>query len=126
MGVDRSTLQRDGRLAHASVLMGTFKAEAFADGSIVSYYISEEAFDCEARSRTERSVMMFGPSANAIAPLPDLETDLPVRPGSIYENILIAVCDGVFGLGGDGFERPLEAIEGERNKRLSDLLPVTD
>ena len=106
--------------------MGTFKAETFADGSIVRYYISEEAFDCEARSRTERSVLTFGPSANAIGPIPDLETDYPVRPGSIYENILIAVCDRVSGLGGDGFERPLEAIAGERNKRLSNSLPVFD
>jgi len=126
MGVHRSTLRHDGRLAYASVLMGTFRPETFADGSVVHYYISKEEFDCEARSRTERSVLMFGPSANAVGPMPDLETDYPVRPGSIYENILIAVCDGVSGLGGGGYDRPLDAIEGERTKRLLGSLPVTD
>lgn len=126
MGIDRQTLTRDGDLATAWVLMGTFRVESFEDGSKVQYYLSREAFRCDERTRTELEVRTFGAAAHLIGDVSRLEVDRPVRPGSLYDDVLIAACDGETGLGGPGFTEPRKAIEAERQKRLRDALPVTD
>lgn len=126
MGIDRQSLTRDGDLAAAIVLMGTFRVEHFQDGSKVQYYLSREAFRCDDRTRTELEVRMFGAAADLIGHVSPLEVDQPVLPGSLYDDVLIAACDGETGLGGRGFAEPLRAIEAERQKRIRDALPVDD
>lgn len=126
MGIDRQSLTRDGDAATASVLMGTFRVESFEDGSKVQYYLSREMFRCDLRTRTELEVAMFGSAGELIGDVSPLEIDRPVRAGSIYDNILIAACDGETGLGGPGFTEPREAIAAERQKRFRDGLRVED
>jgi len=126
MGIDRASLSRSGDQATASVLMGTFKPETFNDGSTVSFYISRETFRCDARTRTEVTVTAFDPMGEVAYQAPHVEADLLVQPGSIYENVLVAACDGQTGLGGLGFAQPLEAIDAERTKRVAAGLQVVD
>lgn len=126
LGIDRHSVTRDGDAATASILMGTFGLETFEDGSKVQYYLSREMFRCDVRTRSELEVRMFGSAADLIGVIPSLEIDRPVRPGSIYNDILIAACDGETGLGGRGFIEPRSAIEAERQRRFRDGLPVED
>lgn len=69
---------------------------------------------------------MFGAVADLIGDVSPLEVDHPVRPDSLYGDILIAACDGETGLGGRGFTDPARAIEAERQKRNRDALAVDD
>lgn len=126
MGIDRASLSRNSAEATASVLMGNFEPEPFDDGTKVSFYISREVFRCDARTRTELTVTAFDDSGGVVFEAPHTETDRAIVPGSIYDDLLVAACNGQTGLGGLGFAQPMEAIRAERTKRITAGLPVVD
>lgn len=123
MGIDRASMKREGNRVTAMVLMGLFEADTLRDGALVQYHLSHETFDCTLRTRTEQRVGLYGPGNDFIGLSEPLEADATVRPGSIYNDILIAACTRV-GLGGPGSPDPLAAVEREREKRMQDALPV--
>ncbi|RYG12656.1 MAG: hypothetical protein EON96_13530 [Caulobacteraceae bacterium] len=124
-GVDRFSLSRQANLASASVLMGTFAVEEFSDGSAVRYYISRELFDCERRTRTEKTVALFDASGVRVGRTRGLERHRPVQPGSLYDELLLAVCGEAAAPTGPGWDDPLMAVERERERRVAASLPVT-
>jgi len=124
MGIDRNTIAREDDQATARILMGTFRPEVFDDGSTVSYYVIQGSFDCRARTRAEQAVTTYGPTGMLIGSTAAMPESFPVQPGSLTDHILIAACGGA--ADGPGFDRPLDAIAHERDKRVSEQRPVND
>ena len=71
------------------------------------------------KTRTELTVLSYGSSDRLNGPVPASSQVRDVVPGSLADFVLVAACDPSVEEDAPGFERPLDAINHERDERLS-------